>query len=335
MAEMTPRADSVPHVLSPVNVLLVDDMADSLLSIQSLLARPGVSVLIAGSAATALKLLELHEVALAILDVQMPEVNGFELADRMRLDERYRVVPIIFLTGLPVDPSRTFHGYRVGAVDFLVKPVDPTVLESKVRFFVELFLRQREVNERNAELQRLLQLSEAKALELRKAHSNAVELANADALTGVSNRRHILQLGEATLADRRQQAQPLSLAVVDLDHFKAVNDTYGHQAGDSVLRGFCSHVNQQIRPSHRLGRIGGEEFLLLMPGTSLGEAEVILERLHKSLKPHAGVSYTFSAGVAQAGAGEGLHAVIERADAALYEAKRAGRDRSVTSPAPL
>lgn len=167
------------------------------------------------------------------------------------------------------------------------------------------------------------------------AHGKAIAEANTDVLTGVSNRRHVLQLAEAMLADRRQQAKPLSLAICDLDHFKDINDTHGHNVGDAVLRAFCSHVTQGIRTSHTLGRIGGEEFLLLMPGTSLDEAEVVLQRLHRTLGSHDGVAFTFSAGIAQAEAGEGLHAVIKRADEALYAAKRSGRDCSVTSPAPL
>jgi diguanylate cyclase (GGDEF)-like protein len=244
-------------------------------------------------------------------------------------------VPIIFMTGNGVDPSRTFLGYEAGAVDFLFKPVDPRVLESKVGVFVELYRQRRELCERNAELERLLQVNETMAEELRQAHGKAVREAHTDALTGVSNRRHIMQLGDTTLSDRRRHAQPLSLAILDLDHFKAINDTYGHHIGDCVLRAFCTHVSQQIRPSHMLGRLGGEEFLLLMPGTSLADAEVVLERVRRTLKSHSGVRYTFSAGLAQAGAGEQLPPVIERADHALYKAKRTGRDCSVTSPAPL
>lgn len=324
-----------PHPLAPVNVLVVDDVEDNLLSTRLLLARPGLSVLTASSAASALELLAQHEVALALLDVQMPDIDGFELAERMRSHAQTRSVPIIFMTGNGVDPSRTFQGYEAGAVDFLIKPVDPRVLESKVEVFVGLYRQRRELGERNAELQRLLRINETMAQELRKAHGEAVKAANTDALTGVSNRRHIFQLGDATLADRRHQAQPLSLAIVDLDHFKSINDLHGHHIGDAVLRAFCSHVSQHLRPSHMLGRIGGEEFLLLMPGTSLDVAEVILERLRQSLPPQAGVSYTFSAGMAQAGAHESLQAVIERADAALYGAKRAGRNCSLTSPAPL
>jgi diguanylate cyclase (GGDEF)-like protein len=125
------------------------------------------------------------------------------------------------------------------------------------------------------------------------------------------------------------------MAILDLDHFKGVNDTYGHHIGDAVLCAFCKHVNRQIRPPHMLGRLGGEEFLLLMPGTSLAEADTVLERVRRTLKPEGHVAYTFSGGVAQAGPGEPLAGVIERADSALYHAKRIGRDRSVVSPGPL
>jgi diguanylate cyclase (GGDEF)-like protein len=274
-------------------------------------------------------------VALAIRDVQMPEVDGYQLAERMRSDDRLRRVPIIFMTGAASDPLRIFRGYEAGAVDFLVKPVAPRVLVSKVGVFVEIYRQRTELRERNVELQRLLQLNEALAQSLRKAHGEAVREAYTDALTGVSNRRHILQLGEAALADRRRHAQPLCLANIDLDHFKVINDTYGHYMGDEVLRAFCALVGEGIRPPCTLGRLGGEEFLLLMPGISIADAEVILDRLRRSLPPHQGIEYSFSAGIAQACGGEALAAVMKRADDALYEAKRTGRDCSVTSPAPL
>lgn len=322
------------RVSAPVHVLVVDDAEDNLLMTQMLLERPGLSVLAASSGARALELLEKHDVALMLLDIQMPKIDGFELAERMRSSERARSVPIIFVTGDVANSSRTFQGYEAGAVDFLIKPVDPRVLESKVRVFVDLYRQRRELGERNAELERLLRHNEVMAQELRVAHREAMIEANTDALTGIANRRHILQLAETALGDRRNQSK-LVLAVCDLDHFKDINDTYGHHVGDAVLRDFCAHVTLNIRQSHTLGRIGGEEFLLLMPGTSIDEAEVILERLHQTLPPHAGIAFTFSAGVAQASAGESLHDVIRRADDALYRAKQAGRDCSETSPAPL
>jgi two-component system cell cycle response regulator len=317
---------------SQVNILVVDDVEENLLATQALLERPGVVVLSATSAAAALELLSANEVALALLDVQMPEVNGFDLAEQMRGAEPTRSVPIIFLTGKQIDPARTFRGYEAGAVDFLFKPVDPRVLESKVRVFVELYEQRRQLHERNTELERLLGANERMAAELRKAHGQAMHDALTDALTGVPNRRHILQLGEAALDDRRKQSQPLCLAILDLDHFKAINDSHGHGAGDGVLRAFCEHVREWMRPPYVLGRLGGEEFLLLMPGTSLDEACTALDRVRRTLLPHAGVEYTFSAGLAQARPGESLAGLMESADEALYRAKRDGRNRSSTRP---
>ncbi len=320
---------------SYVRVLVVDDVADNVLAMHTLLARPGLSVLAAHSAAEALDLLDKHDVALALLDVQMPLIDGFELAERMHWNERTRAVPIIFMTGDGSVQSRSFRGYEAGAVDFLVKPVDARVLETKVGVFVELYRQRRELHERNVELEHLLKLNEAMAQALRKAHAEAVKESHTDALTGVSNRRHILGLGEAALGERRREALPLSVAIFDLDHFKAINDTYGHETGDDVLRAFCTHVSQRVRPAHRLGRLGGEEFMLLMPGTPLAEGQVILERLRQSLKSHGHVRYSFSAGLAQAGPDEALLSLMKRTDVALYQAKQTGRACTAISPAPV
>jgi diguanylate cyclase (GGDEF)-like protein len=317
---------------SAINILVVDDVEESLLATQALLERPGLVVLCATSAARALELLGKNDVALALLDVQMPHVSGFSLAEMMRSAERTHHVPIIFLSGYKIDPARTFRGYEAGAVDFLFKPVDPRVLESKVRVFVELYEQRQELRERNAELQRLLKMNEKMAAELRKAHGRAMQDALTDELTGVPNRRHILQLGEAALVDRRKQSQPLCLAILDLDHFKAVNDEHGHAAGDAVLRAFCQHVRERLRPPSVLGRLGGEEFMLLMPGTSLEEASFALERVRRTLPLSAGVACTFSAGLAQARPGESLSGLIESADQALYRAKQGGRNRSMLHP---
>lgn len=323
---------SAPAEAAPVRILVVDDLEDNLIATQALLQRPGLEVLIAPSAARALELLHDHEVALALLDVRMPEVDGFALAEQMRSGERTRSVPIIFITGNAIERSRTFRGYEAGAVDFLLKPLDPRVLESKVGVFVELYQQRRQLRERNAELERLLRVNEAMAAELRQAHGKAVQEALTDVLTGVPNRRHILQLGEAMLVDRRRPMQPVSLAILDLDHFKAINDTHGHNTGDAVLRGFCAHVGGQMRPPYVLGRLGGEEFLLLMPGTALVDALGTLERVRRTLQAPGDVACTFSAGLAQARPGETLDAAMERADEALYRAKQGGRNRSMTNP---
>jgi len=137
----------------PVKFLLVDDKQENLVALEALLRREGLELLTARTGAEALELLLLHEVALAILDVQMPEMNGFQLAELMRGAERTRHVPIIFLTAGALDPHRVFKGYEAGAVDFLFKPIDAHVLRSKAEVFFELH-RQR------AQLARVLRMNE-------------------------------------------------------------------------------------------------------------------------------------------------------------------------------
>jgi two-component system, cell cycle response regulator len=316
----------------PVPLLVVDDVEDARETLRMLLEGPGLNVLAASSAAEAFELLLRHEVALALLDVEMPGVSGLELAERMHADPRTRDVPIMFLTGHGFDSRGVFSGYEAGAVDIIYKPVEPRVLLSKVGVFVELYRQRRELRERNAELERLLRRNEAMAAELREAHGKAVQEALTDALTGVPNRRHILQMAEQALARQGDTCRPTSLAIMDLDHFKSINDRHGHPCGDAVLRDFCGHCRRHLRPGEALGRLGGEEFLLLMPDTTLATALDRTEELRQTLQPHRGVAYTFSAGLAQADMDESLHDLMRRADEALYRAKGLGRNRSEADP---
>jgi signal transduction histidine kinase len=141
-------------------VLVVDDMSQNLLAMEALLARPGLTVLKASSGPEALELLLHHEVALALLDVQMPEMDGFALAELMRGAARTRHIPILFLTAAAQDQQRTFRGYEAGAVDFLYKPVEAQVLGSKVSVFVDLYVQRQRLQEQIDETQRLRRLNE-------------------------------------------------------------------------------------------------------------------------------------------------------------------------------
>jgi signal transduction histidine kinase len=145
---------------APVNILIVDDVPQNLIAMEALLAKPGIRVLLADSGAQALELLLEHDVALALLDVQMPEMDGFALAELMRGSQRTRDVPIIFLTASPSDPVRSFQGYESGAVDFLHKPIDPYVIEGKVRVFIELYRQRQLLSEQNRQLEKSLKLNE-------------------------------------------------------------------------------------------------------------------------------------------------------------------------------
>ena len=145
---------------APTNILIVDDIQQNLIAMEALLRRDNVNVLCASSGAQALELLLEHEVALALLDVHMPEMDGFSLAELMRGSQRSRDVPIIFLTASPDDPMRAFKGYESGAVDFLHKPVEPRVILGKVAIFIELYQQRRLLRLRNAHLERALKLNE-------------------------------------------------------------------------------------------------------------------------------------------------------------------------------
>ncbi len=144
----------------PIKVLVVDDIEQNLVVLQALLERPGLELLCAHSGAEALELLLTNSVALALLDVHMPAMDGFELAELMRGSPRTRQVPIIFLTATDRNAMRTFRGYDAGAVDFLYKPFDPHILRSKVEVFVKLFDGQRQLAEQNATLQQALRMND-------------------------------------------------------------------------------------------------------------------------------------------------------------------------------
>ncbi|RVT98001.1 diguanylate cyclase [Rhodovarius crocodyli] len=168
--------------------------------------------------------------------------------------------------------------------------------------------------------------------DLRYAHAVALRASQTDELTGVANRRHIMSL----LEDMARERQEGCVAVMDIDHFKAINDTHGHPGGDTVLVDFASRVLGGVRRSDSFGRIGGEEFLLVMPGLCPDTAREILERVQRDI--HAarplpevpGFRYGFSCGVTAIGPGESAAEVFARADRACYLAKQQGRDRIVT-----
>jgi diguanylate cyclase (GGDEF)-like protein/PAS domain S-box-containing protein len=183
----------------------------------------------------------------------------------------------------------------------------------------------------------LQDISERVALEQRLER-----LARTDFLTGLANRRHFLELADRELARVRRYGSPLSLAMLDLDHFKDINDTYGHKVGDTVLEQFARICRQALRESDIMGRTGGEEFAILFPETTLPEALDVAERLretvaatHIPLEHGLPIQATVSVGVASfANADVNIDVFMNRADAALYEAKRGGRNRTAEAAVP-
>jgi diguanylate cyclase (GGDEF)-like protein len=169
---------------------------------------------------------------------------------------------------------------------------------------------------------------------LRRAHEEALLASRTDLLTGLPNRRRILELLDEALAADRVESSGFCLAIIDLDQFKCINDTYGHDAGDAVLQHFADTCRERLREQDMLGRMGGEEFLLLLPDIRLNEAVRVIEKIQRRLppaKPGGGafeIGVTFSAGIAEALPQDDQNSLIRRADHALFEAKRHGRNCS-------
>jgi diguanylate cyclase (GGDEF)-like protein len=172
------------------------------------------------------------------------------------------------------------------------------------------------------------------AKELAEAVRTVEQMATTDMLTGLLNRRVVTDMAEAELKLIERSGSPLCVAVIDLDHFKDINDRFGHHAGDTALKEFAQCTAPQLRQVDKLARWGGEEFLLLLPQLTQAEALTALERLRKTVeglvfKDHALMRLTFSVGIAQVQPGETLEQLVDRADHAVYDAKRAGRNRCV------
>jgi diguanylate cyclase (GGDEF)-like protein len=169
---------------------------------------------------------------------------------------------------------------------------------------------------------------------LRKAHEAALKASRTDQLTELPNRRHILGLLDEALASSENTEAGLCVAVIDIDHFKAINDTHGHEAGDAVLEHFARSCRNRVRTQDHLGRTGGEEFLLLLPGVRLDEAVRIIDRIRDGFPPallgHSGLELpcTFSAGLTEALPDDDRSSILRRADRALYAAKEEGRNRT-------
>jgi diguanylate cyclase (GGDEF)-like protein len=240
---------------------------------------------------------------LILMDINMPGASGEEVAQVLRQQEIHVSVPIVFLSG-ETDKSRQLAAMGHGGDDFLVKPIQPEHLVSAVTSRIERYRALRNFMIR-------------------------------DSLTGLLNHTKIKEQLEIEIDRARRQQRPLSFAMIDLDHFKSVNDTYGHPTGDKVLKSLSRLLQQRLRKVDVIGRYGGEEFAVIFPDTSGPDAVRVLDGIRKDLvqiRQHgekAEFSVTFSCGVASYPDFATPEAINNAADKALYRAKHDGRNRVV------
>jgi diguanylate cyclase (GGDEF)-like protein len=303
------------------NILLVDDKKENLLALEAILEIPGLNIFTALSGNTALGLMLEHDFAVVILDVRMPGMDGFEVAELMRKSEKTKFIPIIFVTAFSKDESYIFKGYEIGAVDYLFKPLDPVILRSKVNIFLELDLNKKELEQSKRKIE--------------KQNERLKELSITDGLTGLYNHRHFQDMLKREFAMVRRNSSDLSCFMIDLDYFKDVNDTFGHTFGDFVLQRFSQLLKDAVRETDILARYGGEEFVLLLPHTSLEGAMVLAEKFRKKAEACVYESdghskrVTASVGVASYGTHHpsSPSELVTFADQALYRAKAEGRNQ--------
>lgn len=317
-------------------ILVVDDTPANLVAMRRLLAKMDVELVEADCGNAALAATLDHEFALILLDVNMPDMDGFEVASHLADEEKTRDTPVIFVTAAMVDDLNRLKGYSFGAVDYIAKPINDTILLSKVKVFLEL-------HRGKLQLQELVRQLESEVATRKRAEEQVRHEATHDALTGLPNRALFLDRLDGALERTRRSQRPFALLYIDIDGFKPVNDTHGHLAGDQLLQSIAGRLLARMRKSDTVARLGGDEFAVILeeavevPSAALRAAEDICQLLGEpyELGPDIRVTVGASIGVAchpsqgEDGAARPRDAVIRAADDAMYRAKRSGKNRSV------
>ena len=285
----------------PYKVLIIDDSRAQALHAERLLNGAGIVTRTLINPIQAMAELAEFQPDLMILDMYMPSCTGAELAKVIRHNDRYVSVPIIYLSAED-DMDKQLDAMSEGGDDFLTKPIQPRHLITTVR---------------------------NRAARARHLKARMVR----DSLTGLYNHTHILQLLEDCTLRARRESRPLSFAMLDLDHFKHVNDGYGHPMGDRVIKSLALFLKQRLRKTDFIGRYGGEEFAIVMPDTDQEAAYKVLNQIrqrfaeiHYPAQP-TDLSCSFSAGVVQMQGEADSLLMASQADEALYRAKNNGRNQ--------
>jgi diguanylate cyclase (GGDEF)-like protein len=301
-----------------MKILLVEDSPTLRHAMRSFIVEAGHTPVIARSGEEALQMLENQPVDMIIMDVEMPGLNGFETTRLIREWLAGHWIPIIFVTGRADDESYR-EGIEAGGDDYLIKPVSMMIIKAKIRAMERIAEMRDQLNRLNNELEALSQL---------------------DSLTQIYNRRSFNEMATQQWSQSKRQQQPVSLLMIDVDHFKLYNDHYGHPAGDACLKKITQAIKSCLhRTTDIFGRYGGEEFIVLLPDTDMQGAYCVAQAINAAICqlviPHStsptSMYVTASIGGATCSriSSHSLDELIKHADRALYKAKRSGRNRSL------
>ena len=306
----------------PTRVLVVDDVPDNVEILHARLASRGYEVVTATNGPEALDAVKAQAPHLILLDVMMPGMDGHEVTRRIKDDDSLPFIPIILVTAL-TETEDVVQGLESGADDHISKPYNFNELEARMRAMLRVKRLQDELDLKNRELEH--------------ANIRLKKLSVTDGLTELFNHRHVHEQLHDEWERSRRTGEPVGVAMIDLDHFKRINDTYGHPTGDVVLYETARIIKETAREIDMVGRYGGEEFIAILPNTDEEEAASFAERVRAAVEEHlyrdgaVEIRMTTSCGVAssQASQADSPEELLKAADEALYEAKRSGRNRAV------
>ena len=313
----------------PAIILVVDDDADTIATISTWLKSKGFQVVSAATGEEALARAEETRPDIALLDVNLPDISGIQVAERLQQDGRTAGIALIFVTGRRENRIRTAC-FAAGAEDYVTKPFDFIEVETRLR----AVLRKKDLRD---ELQRANRA-------LRQANKALKKLLIIDEKTKLHNYRFFKERIVEEFKRAARYSNPLSCIMIDLDHFKEINDTLGHHIGDRVLEEFGRILTDQARETDLVVRYGGEEFIILLPHTDARRAVTVADRIRRAtatrtfIADETPLKLTISCGVATYPANPHIkdeEDLVRAADVALYAAKNAGRNRTETDPESL
>ncbi len=320
--------------LSGRTVLIVDDDPAHVRHVREGLAPHGYIFNEANDGTQALSAIRQARPDLILMDVEMPGLGGVEVCRIVKAnsgEDGFGFIPVILMTARQA--AGKVEGLELGADDYLVKPFDMLELSARVKSMLRLKVLQDALVEKNRELDRANK-------ELARRREELLALSRTDALTGLFNRRYFEERLHEEFARSRRYGSPLSLVMLDIDHFKRINDTFGHPFGDHVLKAVAQTARSRLREVDLIARYGGEELIALLPETAPTDALRVCERVREAIESlgleHLGpeglareVRLTASLGVATVPATDlaSAEALLMAADTSLYAAKGAGRNR--------
>lgn len=309
-------------------ILVVDDNPDNVEIINARLSSRGFNIETASNGEEALEMVRANPPQLILLDVMMPVMDGYEVSRRIKNDDELPYIPIILVTARDSTQDKV-DGLDAGADDYLTKPVNFPELEARVRSMLRIKRLQDELDAKNRELE--------------DVNKRLRKLSITDGLTELFNHRHVHELLHEEFERSKRNGEAIAVAMLDLDRFKQVNDTYGHPTGDVILFETSQILKETAREIDMVGRYGGEEFIVILPETDEDAALQFAERVRSAVESHVyrdddtEVRMTVSGGVASFPSPGADHPdmLIKRADEALYQAKEAGRNQIMRASAAV